>query len=634
MKGFLVWIFCCFYTLAYCQKDFKSANKQAQKQYEQAREALGYNLYDKALQELKDATRIDPAFAAAYQQAGDINRVLKRYQEAVLNYNKVLQIDPDFHPLTFLGLGESEVNTGDYVSALTHLKKYIAYPGVSEGSKKQAARLIANCEYSIEAIKKPVPFNPVNLGPSINTASEEYLPTVTADEETIIFTRRTADNEDFYSSSRQEKTWKKSVYLSTNINASNTNEGAQCISPDGMYLFFTGCNRPDGKGRCDIYVCKREGKDWSKPFNLGSPINGAGLDRQPTISANGRTIYFVSSRAGGLGGDDIWKSELLEGGNWSDPTNLGPNINTPYNDCSPFIHPDNRTLYFASDGWPGMGKNDLFISKNDGSGNWSTPQNLGYPINTSGDQSGLTVSNDGRTAYFASEMTGGFGGMDIYSFDLPPALRPGLVTYVKGKVFDARTKEPLDANVRITALKTESIAFEDISDYATGEFLATMPAEGKSYGLSVDRPGYLFHSENFSLERPETANTPFRLLIPLHKIEVGGMVVLKNIFFETNKFELLPESKTELQQLISFLNENPNVTIEIGGHTDDVGDEKLNQTLSESRAKTVYSFLIKNKIPESRLTYKGFGKSNPVATNTTEEGRQQNRRTEFKIVRQ
>jgi outer membrane protein OmpA-like peptidoglycan-associated protein len=323
---------------------------------------------------------------------------------------------------------------------------------------------------------------------------------------------------------------------------------------------------------------------------------------------------------------------LIPGGGWKDPVNLGPTINTPYDEISPFIHHDDNTLYFSSNGWPGLGSKDLFVARKDASGQFQKPVNLGYPINTFGEESGLTVSSSGKNAFFSSNMKGGFGGMDIYSFELPQALRPNLVTYVKGKVFDAKTKETLDANVKITALKTDAIAFEDISDYETGEFLATMQA-GKSYGLSVERKGYMLFSENFSLEKPDAANKPYMLSVPLQPIEVGKMVILKNIFFETNKFNLLPESKAELQELINFMELNPSVTIEIDGHTDNVGDDKVNQLLSENRAKSVYSFLITNKIPAARLTYKGFGETSPMAANTSDEGRQQNRRTEFKIVK-
>jgi outer membrane protein OmpA-like peptidoglycan-associated protein/tetratricopeptide (TPR) repeat protein len=632
MRKILVLLFCCASVLAYGQKDIRSTNTKAQKYYDQGRASLSYNLYDKALAEFTDAVKSDPNFAAAYQQLGDLNRSQKRYHQAKIHYQKVLQIDPEFHSRTIYGLADSELNTGDYSNALQHFQKYMTLPGINEESKKQIAKFIKDCEFSIQAVKQPLPFRPINMGASVNTDKEEYLPVLTADEATVIFTRRANNNEDFYISRKQNEKWNKSTYLSPNINTSVYNEGAQCISPDGMYLFFTGCNRPEGKGRCDIYLCKREGKDWSKPFNIGAPINTPGWESQPSLSADGRTLYFVSTRPGGKGGYDIWKSELIPGGGWKEPENLGDNINTSYDEISPFIHHDDNTLYFSSNGWPGLGSKDLFVAKINASGQFDKPQNLGYPINTFGEESGLTVSSDGKTGFFSSTMDGGYGGMDIYSFELPQTLRPNMVTYVKGKVFDGNTKELLDANVKITALKTDEIAFEDVSDYETGEFMATMQA-GKSYGLSVDRKGYMLFSEHFSLEKPDAAHKPFMLSIPLQPIEVGKMVVLKNIFFETNKFNLLPESKAELQELINFMDLNPTVAIEIDGHTDNVGEDKVNQTLSENRAKSVYSFLISNQIPASRLTFKGFGKSQPIAANTSSQGRQQNRRTEFKIVK-
>ena len=276
MKKTLTILLCCICSVVYGQKNYKSGNKQAQKQYEQAQSSMAYKLYEKAIDELKQAVKNDPGFAAAYQQIAYSYQSLRKYDEAKANYRKVLELDPEFHPATFLGLAESEINTGEYQSALTHLRKYISLPGISADSKKIAAKLIADCEFGVQALKNPVPFNPINLGGGVNTEKEEYLPVVTADEETLIFTRRANDNEDFYMSKNLNNKWERSVYLSQNINTSIFNEGAQCISPDGMYLFFTGCNRPDGNGRCDIYVCKREGKDWSKPFNLGAPINTPG----------------------------------------------------------------------------------------------------------------------------------------------------------------------------------------------------------------------------------------------------------------------------------------------------------------------------------------------------------------------
>ncbi|WP_026898425.1 OmpA family protein [Daejeonella oryzae] len=628
---FLLSILLLFALSAFSQKK-TSDNKQAQKAYAIANQNISYKFYDKALASLKEAVSLDEKFTAAFQQMADIYRKLSDPKNAKINYLKVIEIDPEFLPLTYYGLAESELNTGDYSNALNHFEKYISYPGLSETSKKTVLKYIEDCRFSLEAIKNPVNFKPVNLGNSINTKEQEYLPVVTADEETLIFTRQANRNEDFYRSIKKDGSWTISENLSRNINTAIYNEGAQSISPDGLYMFFTICNRPDGLGRCDIYLSKRDGKNWSTPFNIGAPINTPGWESQPSISADGKTLYFVSTRPGGVGGYDIYKSDLKEGGSWSVPENLGPNVNTVYDEQSPFIHPDDETLYFSSNGWPGLGNKDLFISrKNSKNKTWQKPQNLGYPINTFGEESGLIISSNGKTAFFASDNKQGFGGLDIYSFDLPANLRPLEVTYVKGSVFDKTSKKVLDAKVQIINLSSNTSVYNEISDVETGEFMATMAA-GKTYALNVSKDGYLFYSKNFSLKNSEL-NKPYNIQIPLQKIEVGGMVTLNNIFFETNKFYLLPESKVELQDLINFLNDNPKISVEIAGHTDNLGDEKMNLTLSESRAKTVYNYLINNKISATRLTYKGYGKSKPVADNSTEEGRKNNRRTEFKITK-
>ena len=618
--------------VALAQKITSSQNKLAQKSYLQANQFITNKLYDKAIEQLNKAVIEDDRFTAAYQQLGDIYRRLADYSKALIAYKKVLEIDPEFYNLTYFGLAESELNTGDYNNALIHFRKYASFPELSNESKIKAAKYIADCVFSLEAVKTPVSFKPVNMGNGINSNQDEYLPVVTADDETIIFTRKSSNNEDFYTSNKNKEIWSASKSLSPNINTFEFNEGAQCISPDGNYLFFTGCNRPDGLGRCDIYISKWEGTEWSRPFNIGAPINTPGWESQPSISADGRLLYFVSTRIGGKGGYDIWKSELRPDASWSIPVNMGADINTAYDEHSPFIHPDDETLYFSSNGWPGLGNKDLFVSrKKKLQTGWEKPQNLGYPINTFGEESGLSISSNGRLAFFASDKKGGNGGFDIYSFELPEKLRPAAVTYVKGRVFDKITKEPLDAKIQIINIKNSQISYDDISDPAEGEFLATM-SPGNSYALNVSKDGYLFNSQNFTPDLKQVIK-PYLIEIPLQRIEIGGMVVLNNIFFGTNKYDLLPESKTELSQLILFLNENRGITIEIAGHTDNIGDDRSNLVLSENRAKKVYDYLLINKIPPSRLSFKGYGESTPVIDNFTEDNRKNNRRTEFKIIK-
>ncbi|XHR97841.1 OmpA family protein [Mucilaginibacter sp. UC70_90] len=309
---------------------------------------------------------------------------------------------------------------------------------------------------------------------------------------------------------------------------------------------------------------------------------------------------------------------------------LAPNINTPYNELSPFIHPDDSTLYFSSDGWPGLGSKDLFVSRMDKDGKWQKPDNLGYPINTSGDEGGLSLTAAGDYAFFSSDNLNGLGGYDIYKFELPVKLRPHLVTYVKGFVKDVKTKAPLEAAIEIIDLESNLPVYQDYSDDEQGDFLATLTS-GKNYALNISKSGYLFYSENFSLKNYKI-KSPFNIVALLSPIEIGNKVILKNIFFDTNKFDLEKESKAELAKLIEFLGVNSTTRIEISGHTDNTGNHQGNQTLSENRAKSVYQYLVSKGIAPTRLIYKGYGETQPIASNTTEEDRAKNRRTEFMVI--
>lgn len=618
------------FTCTYAQNKYTSTSKSAIKSFERASYLLDLNEFSQAKTELGFAIKQDDEFIEAYLLLADVYRVTFDIVNAKHNYRKAFELNPDFAPERYYYLADCELKTGDYKEAIEHYNTYLLKGNPNAERIKHTSKYLKDCNFAIDAIKKPVPFKPENLGPNINTVEQEYLAALTTDENTLIFTRQINRNEDFYRSDKVNSDWAKAVYLSANINTPSYNEGAQCISPDGQFLFFTGCNRPDGLGRCDIYVSLREGNGWSKPVNLGFPINTKGWESQPSLSSDGRTLYFVSDREGGFGSYDIWRSVLGSDGNWGNPENLGESINTSYDEQSPFIHPDNETLYFSSNGWMGLGHKDLFISRADTSGKWSKPENLGYPINTYGEESGLTITASGTKAYFSSDNFNGYGGFDIYSFDLPTSIKPKYVNYVKGIVFDEISKDPLAALVDIIDLKSGNSLHASYSNAVDGTFLTTLPT-GDKYSLNVSMPGYLFYSENFSVERYKPGK-PILLEVPLQKIAVGNRVILNNIFFDTNKFDLKIESKAELEKLIEFLEENPEVKIEIRGFTDDVGDDESNLELSQNRAKAVLNYLTNKGIAPDRITHKGFGETNPVADNKTVEGRAKNRRTEFIIT--
>ncbi|HMI04778.1 MAG TPA: OmpA family protein [Pedobacter sp.] len=625
-------LFLFFLYFAACSVNAQtSAVKKAQNSFDKAQAHLKNDQYNLAVAALAEAVKADPNFQFAFIQLGDINRRIKAYDASRAAFKSAIALGKDADPRMYYGLAEADINTGDYADGLNNIKLFLnKYKGTDPDFIRRANKYLKDCEFAILAIKAPKKYEPVNLGDAINSKYRDYFPSVTADGEKMIFSRNINDNEDFYIAEKKSNKWSIPVPLSNKINTEKFNEGAQSISADGRYLFFTGCNRPDGLGRCDIYVSHKEGSSWGEAFNLGAPLNTPYWESQPTISPDGNTLYFVSNRPGGQGGYDIWKSMLKSDGYWSRPENLGPEINTPYDEHTPFIHSDGRTLYFSSDGWPGMGNKDIFLSRTGDNGKWGVPENLGYPINTFNEETGLIVTPDGTEGLFSSNLKGGYGDMDIYQFKMPADKKPMPITYVKGIVKDKETGKFLEARVQVVNLKSKNTEYDDFTSAENGEFLAVMPIGG-NYLFNVSADGYLFHSENYQLNEAYI-NTPFLLQITLEKLKVGTNVVLKNIFFNTSEYVLLPASVTELSTLSNLLKNNSRISIEIQGHTDNVGNEADNKKLSLMRAKAVYDYLTAQKIAPERMAYKGFGETAPVVNNETENNRKQNRRTSFVIT--
>jgi len=393
-------------------------------------------------------------------------------------------------------------------------------------------------------------------------------------------------------------------------------------------LVFTGCNRPNGAGSCDIYISYFTPQGWSEAINMGNKINTEEWESQPCLSPDKRDIYFASRRPGGFGGADIYVSHLQANGRWSDAENLGPSINTTGDEQCPFIHADNQTLYFTSNVLPGYGDEDLFVVRKSDNGSWEIPKNLGYPINTIDREGTLFIAADGKTAYYASDRAAGKGGLDIYSFDLREDVRPSKTLWVKGKVFDKKTSEGLPSAVELIDLNSKQLISKVQTD-EKGNYLITLPV-GKDYAFNVNRKGYLFFSDNFSLTTTSPDSTEKN--IPLQPIEVNASVVLKNIFFDINKYEIKTTSQVELDKIVQLLTDNPTVKIQLAGHTDNIGNAADNLKLSENRSKAVINYLVNKGIDAKRLSPKGYGASQPVADNKTEEGRAINRRTELKVI--
>ncbi len=621
-------IFLTIVSAGFSQPPFSGTkNKKADKLFGEALKKYTEQDYFLANELLNKATKEDNSFIDAWMLMADIKSKNEKYSDAIALYEKIKTLNPDF-PLSYYGIASDAINILNYQMAYDNITKFFTFEDYFY-KKKSAEKIRATATFGKVAIKNPVPFSPINLGAGVNTFENEYWPGTTADGQTLIFTRLIGNNnEDFFISKKNENNWGLAKNLGEPINTEQ-NEGTVSLSPDGQYIFFTACNRPSDNGSCDILLSKLDGMEWSNPINLGTPVNSRAWEAQPTLSYDGKTIYFSSSRAGGFGKTDIWKTTYFNG-KWSAPTNLGPEINTDGDEQSPFIAKDDQTLYFNSDGHAGMGGIDLFIARKASNGRWNKAENMGYPINTNNDETCITLAANGEYAYYVAEKDGGFGGLDIYGFQLSENLRPKKTGYIKGIVFDARTLKKLVAKIELIDLATGTQVVQAYSNKLTGGFLVCLQGN-KDYAMNVSANGYLFHSENFSLKNQD-ATQPLTLNIGLKAIAAGEKAVLKNIFFDTDKFVLKEESKIEIDKLIEFLNTNALTKIEISGHTDNVGEKKNNETLSNNRAKAVYDYLIAKGIKPARLTYKGYADTQPLANNKTEEGRKMNRRTEFKIL--
>lgn len=636
-KVFLFFVCCVSFIISFSQPyDQNRINKKAIALYNQAMQRAQSGNLTLAAGSLLQCIETDNKYVDAYLSLAGVYGQLKNYKPCINYYEKAFALDPDYTIEYKLPYSINLAGSGEFEKALIAINEMLDKKPPKNETGLKAAQYRKRCyEFAVNYAKEhpqgSYVFAPKNAGDSVNTAESEYWPTLTIDGKELIFTRRLNDfNEDFFSSIQTKNGWDKAQRLKGNINTPQ-NEAAQNISLDGEWLVFTASNRRDGWGGFDIYISYLNPDGWSEAVNLGGTVNSDQWDSQPCLSPDKRDLYFASRRFGGYGGSDLYVSHLQPNGKWSEAENLGPGINTSGNEQCPFIHADNQTFYFTSDYWPGYGDEDLFYVKRGPNNIWSKPVNLGYPINTIDREGTLFITPDGKTAYYSSDRSDSKGGLDIYSFELREDVRPNKTLWVKGQVFDKKTTKGLPSSVELIDLTTKQPVSKIQTD-ERGNYLITL-AVGRDYAFNVNRKGYLFYSDNYLLSKGSPDST-YQKDIPLQSIEVNASIVLNNIFFDVNKYELKPESQVELDKVVELLKDNPTVRIQISGHTDNAGKPADNLTLSNNRAKAVVSYLINNGIQAQRLSFKGFGETQPVSENLTEEGKAKNRRTELKVTGQ
>jgi outer membrane protein OmpA-like peptidoglycan-associated protein len=607
-------------------------NKKAIAFYETAYQDATNGNYLNSITNLTEALKIDPNYLDALLARADVYARVKNYASSASDYENIFNKDSLYAKSFFLNYATSLAGSGKFEKALENTNKFLAIPNLQEKNKKAGIEKQKSFEFAVNFSKKTslknYIFNPINMGENINSTNLEYLPSITVDGNKMIFNKRIDSDEDFYESEKINGVWQKAKLVPGKINT-NLNEGAQNISQDGQWLIFTGCNYPEGFGSCDLYISyKNKNGDWSEAENLGKTINTDAWESAPTLSPDKRDLYFSSTRLGGFGGSDIWVSHNVNG-QWQKPENLGAGINTSGDDGCPYIHADNQTLYFNSSGRLGYGMSDLFVTRRNENGKWQQPENLGYPINTVDDEGSMIVAADGKTAYYASDKGDFKNKIDLYSFTLREDIQALKTLWVKGTIYDKKTNVGLPSTVELTTIDSGFVLSKLQTD-EEGNYLTTLPI-GKNYAFNVNRKGYLLYSENFAM-KGNTSDSSMVINIALQPIEKGASIILKNIFFDSKKAELQATSFAELNKVAALLLENNKLIIQINGYTDNVGKPVDNLKLSINRTKSVIAYLQKKGIDIKRLAGKGFGETKPIASNNTEVGRAQNRRTEIIVI--
>ena len=531
-----------------------------------------------------------------------------------------------------------------YKDTLAHTKT----PAKYEHTVAEVDDEIGRCKLAMELLKKPVDVTVVNMGNVVNTADNEYMPVLSVDEATMMFTSRRANTtgggkdqadelyyEDIYTTTKKDSNWQTPRNMGSPINTPG-HDATVCISADGQKLFIyrSEAHRFKHNLYSEILLSEKTDTGWSVPKRMHYNVNTEhAWEPSGSLSATEDRFFFTSNRPHPddptKTDRDIYVVEKNKDGVWSQPISLGKPINTAAEEDGPFIHPDGRTLYFSSNGKASIGGFDIFKSVYiDSTKSWSEPENIGFPFNTPGDDIYIQWSADGKRAYFSSVRDDSYGGQDLYmASNLKEKHSMSLIV---GYVFDNITKQPLEAEIVIVDDSTDQEVGIFKSEKYTGKFSIALPS-GNNYGISINKDGYLFHSENMDV--PHLAEySEVRKDIYLNPIKEGTSEILKNVFFDTDKADLKKESKAELDKLYALIQSHPNIHVEIAGYTDDRSSHDYNQVLSEARAVAVVEYLIEKGLDKNKIVARGFGETQPIASNETDEGRKLNRRIEYMVL--
>jgi len=632
----LFWLFFMPIPLAFAQSS--SSSNVARRHFQKAESAFESGKTTAALSSVNKALSADPHFTQAWMLLGEIKREQKNIDEALSAYEAAVKSDSSFFPVYPI-LGGLYMQQNSYEKAQKILELGLRFDALRPERRQSLIALRSLAAFRQNLIANAFEVEIQHQGEAINTQDDEFVSSLLLDGSLMLLTRKTPlkpvgagmlFEEKFYTSYRSDEEWLQAAPLILDWEPPG-NMGSMSISPEGNAIYFAGCGWQAGFGSCDIYRSEYQNGSWGIPRNLAAPVNTSAWETQPSVSVDGRELYFVSNRAGGFGGSDIYRSVLLPDGKWSNPQNLGDLINTSGNEMSPYLHPDGKTLYFASDGHQGMGGFDLFVSRRDEVGRWMKPENLGVPVNSTFDEISLITNAEGNHAYLSSNRSGGFGGFDVYACKLPEEFQPSAVAWVKIFVKNAVTMAPVAASYSLIGLSFPDF-YRTGSVEASGRGLLLALPPGNNYALHIQQEGYLFHSEYFDLEI-QSKTKPGIIEVLLKPVIEGNRIVLNNVFFAFNSAELSPASDYELTMIYELLSQNSTIQIELSGHTDNTGSESYNQQLSLQRALSVKQWLISKGIDNQRIIAVGYGSAFPVSDNSTEQGRAANRRTELKIIR-